>query len=145
MSTQPRRSIETPIASEYTLQYSKAPNGIVAGKIKGIAMIDPAVASRRSTADVWLKHLWNQLESKFKNISDAFRQFNISKKGQVTFNEFNYILDTLAIRFSKEQTKEMFDAMDGDCDGKLTYPDFVNLAESVRSGEEISHISSTYG
>lgn len=108
-------------------------------------MIDPGVADRRSNVQVFLKHFWNELENKFANLSDAFRQFNITKNKHVNFAEFNYILDTLAIRFSKEQTKQMFDHMDGDSDGKLTYQDFVNVGESVRSGEEISTISSITG
>ena len=105
-------------------------------------MIDPAVAGRNSTVDVWLKHLWHELEIKFRTASNAFRQFNIGKRGNVNFNEFKYIMDTLAIRFTKEQTKEMFNAMDGDSDGRLSYQDFVNVSEAFRSGEEISTISS---
>lgn len=38
----------------------------------------------------------------------------------------------------------MFDHLDGDCDGKLTYQDFTNLAEAFKTGEDISSISSFY-
>ena len=53
------------------------------------------------------------------------------------------MLDTLAIRFSKEQTRQMFDYMDGDCDGKLTYVDFINTAEEISGGCEVGPISET--
>lgn len=144
MSSLPKRAGENKLQSEYTLAYTKVPNGITEGKIKGMPLVDPAVASRTSSAKVWLKHLWHELDSKFKNISDAFRQFNISKTKLVSFHDFNFILDTLAIRFTKEQTREMFDVMDSDCDGKLSYSDFVNLGESVLTDKDISTISLFY-
>lgn len=30
----------------------------------------------------------------------------------------------------------MFDFMDADCDGKLTYQDFANICESTKTGTE---------
>lgn len=98
----PRRDLETPVASEYTIAYSKAPHGLISEKVRGIPIIDPAVAGRDSEVTSWLRHFWLELTHKFKGANDAFRQFNISKKGKVTFAEFNYMLDTLSIRFSKE-------------------------------------------
>ena len=89
--------------------------------------IDPAVAGKDSKVEDWLRYLQKELDNKFKDQTDAFRQFNIRRDGKVSPQEFNFILDTLSIRFSREATKEMFDYMDGDCDGKLTYSDFVNL------------------
>lgn len=130
--------------SDYTIAYSKTPHGITEGKVKGVPLIDPAVASRSSTAKVWLRHLWNELEGKFQNITEAFRQFNISKSKYVSFQDFNFILDTLAIRFTKEQTREMFDTMDADCDGRLVYSDFVNLNESVKNDLDISTLATFY-
>jgi len=35
----------------------------------------------------------------------------------------------------------MFDYLDGDCDGKLTYQDFVSIGEAIKNGEDISTIS----
>lgn len=142
LSTQPK--VETELQSEYTVAYSKTPHGMTDARLKGVPLIDPAVGSRFSTSKVWLRHLYTELDSKFKSLTDAFRQFNISKQKHVSFQDFNFILDTLSIRFSKEQTREMFDAMDSDCDGKLTYGDFVNLGESVKTDQDISTLSSFY-
>lgn len=75
-------------------------------------MIDPAVASRKSQVHDWLIFFWRELIAKFKNANDAFRQFNISKTGKFTLHEFNFILDYLCIRFTKQQTKEMFEFLD---------------------------------
>jgi len=50
-------------------------------------------------------------------------------KGLVSFKEFYFILDTLAINFPQDHTKQMFDTMDGDKDGYITYQDFINLKE----------------
>ena len=61
----------------------------------------------------------------------------------MSLREFNFILDTLSIRFSKEATREMFNYMDGDCDGKLTYADFVNLKQfSMIGGTDAASINS---
>lgn len=41
------------------------------------------------------------------------------------------MLDFLSIRFSKQQTREMFDYLDQNNDGKLSYQDFINLQDMI--------------
>lgn len=145
MQSQPKRmsvaesAVSEKMASEYQIAFSKSPDGIVLGLSKGKMNIDPAVAGQNSKVEDWLKYFQKELEMKFKDSTDAFRQFNIRKNGKVNFHEFNFILDTLSIRFSKEATREMFDYMDGDCDGKLNYADFVNLKQfSMLASDAVS-------
>lgn len=120
----------------YKIAYSKHPDGIVNEMTKGRPLVDPAIAVRDSEVFDWLKYLWTEIESKFKNISDAFRQFNITKTSKINFKDFIFIIDFLCIRFSKQQTREMFDQLDSDCDGKLTYQDFYNLKDMIDKGSK---------
>jgi len=88
--------------TEYTIAFSKTPNGMIQGRMKDTPMIDPVIGPNESNVSVFIKHFWNELVYKFRNLSDAFRQFNISKNSKLSFTDFNYMLDTLSIRFSQD-------------------------------------------
>ena len=109
---------------DYTIQFSKAPNGISLGTAAKKCYFDPATLANDSNVRDWVNLFQKKLISKFNSINDAFRHFDICQTGKIDYKQFCFILDTLTIRFSQPQLREMFNYIDSDFDGLLTYQDF---------------------
>jgi len=98
------------------------------------SFIDPVIGGVDSNVEDWLRYFQKELQTKFREATDAFRHFDIKLNGLVSFGEFKFIIDFLAIRFPNRALHQMFNAIDSDGDGKLTYQDFVALREWANAG-----------
>ena len=62
----------------------------------------------------------------------AFRFFDLRSTGKISFADFSYIIDQLAIKFTRQQVQDVFNYLDKDNDKIITYTDFCELCEERR-------------
>lgn len=62
----------------------------------------------------------------------AFRFFDLRSTGKISFADFSYIVDQLSIKFTRHQVQDVFNYLDKDKDGQVTYTDFCELCEERR-------------
>jgi len=47
-----------------------------------------------------LEFIWTKIDEKFKNLSEAFRYFDLNANNRVSFNEFSKGLETLKVKMT---------------------------------------------
>ena len=76
--------------------------------------------------------LWIKLEERFKSMAEAFRYFDRNYNNRVCFGEFQKALDHMRIKFQVNTIASLFQALDRDNKGFISYRDFCALAEERR-------------
>lgn len=76
--------------------------------------------------------LWIKLEERFKTIGDAYRYFDKNYNNRVSFGEFQKALDHLRIKYQVDIIAEIFQKLDRDNKGYISYNDFCELSEEKR-------------
>ena len=73
-----------------------------------------------------------KLSEKFRNLAEAYRYFDQNFNNRVSFAEFQATLDALRIKYQVEQMDEIFQYLDKDQKGYVSYQDFCELLEERR-------------
>lgn len=85
-------------------------------------------------------NLMNNVIEKFrlqwKTIKKAFSDLNKGKTGAINPDELKVYLNNWGLPISEDQFKDIFDFMDSDKDGKITYEDLQNTIGKFISPEE---------
>ena len=76
--------------------------------------------------------LCDKIDERFKKVAAAFRFFDLRSTGKISFADFSYIIDQLSIKFTRQQVMMVFQYLDKDKDGSVTYNDFCELCEERR-------------
>jgi len=71
----------------------------------------------------------DKINERFKNILTAFRNFDSDHGLNLTLNEFAQGIDHLRIKISFDYVKKVFNYLDSDNDGEITFKDFRALDE----------------
>lgn len=79
-----------------------------------------------------LEFIWIKLQEKYITVAQAWRFFDIQNTGKLTKNDFMYGLETLKIKLTPADVTSVFDYLDKDLDGKVTYAEFCHLCEEKR-------------
>ena len=75
----------------------------------------------------FVSFLGETIESKFKNVTKAFRFFDQNHDGRINWIEFKKALSNLYIRLREPQIKEIFNAIDENQDGEIDYDEFSKI------------------
>lgn len=62
-----------------------------------------------------------------EDIIEAFKVFDMEKKGYITVHELRHIMTNLGEKFTEQEVNDMMREADGDGDGKINYADFVKI------------------
>jgi hypothetical protein len=81
-----------------------------------------------------LELFWQKLEERFKNIGESYRFLDKNHNNRLSFQEFVEALDNLEIKFSIDMLQKIFNYMDSDDKGYVTYQNFCEMAEERRRG-----------
>lgn len=94
--------------------------------------IKPSTKQDRDGTKALLDMVWSKIEEKFSKLQAAFRFFDRSNVGFVTYNEFAYGLERIGMKLSSEDVRKVFSHLNLNGDGKITFNKFVQLAEENR-------------
>ena len=70
------------------------------------------------------KVIFDKIHEQWKTIRKSFHDFSKDKSGGIEANELKFYLKHWDIHVSDETFKKIFDEIDFDKDGKITYADF---------------------
>lgn len=65
--------------------------------------------------------------AKFRTVASIFRYFDIKLVGAVTFTDFAFGVDQLALSISKDESLQIFTFLDQNRDNLLKFADFCAL------------------
>ena len=100
-------------------------------------------------------HVARKVHQKFHSIAQAFRHFDVQTQGSISFSDFSFTLENLALGLDRELMIQLFNYLDRDGDQQLKYNDFCSLftngsqfVEKERQYDQTSkasksHVSST--
>ena len=88
--------------------------------------------SAQGSLELMLDLLWIKLDERFGTMGQAFRYFDKNYNNRVSFGEFQKSLDHLRIKFQVDMIDKIFQSLDKDKKGYISYQDFANLAEETR-------------
>ena len=82
-----------------------------------------------------LDMLVRKIEEKYYRVAEAFKFFaSPSQSNKVTFNDFVIGLENLRLKLETKDIMKMFEYLDKDRDGHISYQEFCGLAEERRMG-----------
>lgn len=70
-----------------------------------------------------------KIHERFKNLLSAFRYFDNDHQLSLTLNEFAQGIEHLRIKISFDQVKQIFNFLDKDMDGQISFEEFKQLSE----------------
>mmetsp|Transcript_40279 Transcript_40279/g.61468 ORF Transcript_40279/g.61468 Transcript_40279/m.61468 type:complete len:124 (-) Transcript_40279:765-1136(-) len=73
-----------------------------------------------------------KIEEKFNSLAKAFLYFDRNNSQKISKQEFSKGLEVLRLKLSKEDIDHVFDHVDLDQDGLLSYQEFCGFAEEKR-------------
>ena len=83
-----------------------------------------------------LEFVWVRLQERFKNFSPAFRFFDLNFNNRVSFNEFQFGMENLKVKLSSRDQQLIFNFLDKDHKGYISYEDFTTLSPERRAGTD---------
>ena len=57
-------------------------------------------------------YFWGRINEKFDKIVKAFRYFDVHSRGILTFNDFKFCIEKLAIKLTDDEIKNIFAYID---------------------------------
>mmetsp|Transcript_20919 Transcript_20919/g.15363 ORF Transcript_20919/g.15363 Transcript_20919/m.15363 type:complete len:100 (-) Transcript_20919:3-302(-) len=78
--------------------------------------------------------IWLKLQEKFSSMSACFRFFDLNCDNKVNKQEFFTGIESLGVRLSYSSAMKVFEGLDKDLDGQLSYQEFCQLSEEKRRG-----------
>ena len=81
-------------------------------------------ASKTLTSKAPIQQFMDKVRTQWKTLKKAFGDLNSEKDGNIEKNELQYYLDHWGYNLSNEEFSTLFDAIDKDGDGKISYVDF---------------------
>jgi Ca2+-binding EF-hand superfamily protein len=84
--------------------------------------------------------VWGKIHEKFEKLSDAFRFFDADSNTKLSSKEFRDGLERLKIKLSSEDQELMFDFLDKDKNGWLSFHEFCWFLEENRDLETLEII-----
>lgn len=88
----------------------------------------PAEIHLRST----MEFIWIKIQERFSTISPAFRFFDKTMNGCITFDQFVMALEVLKVKLQSKDLLLVFNHLDSGKKGYLDYSDFCNLSDDKR-------------
>lgn len=79
-----------------------------------------------------MEFVWIRIQERFKKIGPAFRFFDVSCNGRITYDQFVISLETLKVKLSSKDILLVFNNLDQERKGFITYHDFCNLSDERR-------------
>ena len=80
----------------------------------------------------------DKIKTQWKTIRKAFCDMNKEKGGHITEQEFKFYLNHWSLNLSPEQFRVIFDRLDYDGDGKISYDDFhKSIGGEIHPGENL--------
>ena len=73
-----------------------------------------------------------KIEEKFHNLNKAFLSFDLDGDQGIGRHEFHKGIENLRVKLPKSEIDKVFDHMDQDLDGKLSYLEFCGFSEEKR-------------
>jgi Ca2+-binding EF-hand superfamily protein len=64
-------------------------------------------------------YFWGRINEKFDKIVKAFRYFDVHSRGILTFNDFKFCIEKLAIKLTDDEIKNIFAYIDRVINSKL--------------------------
>lgn len=77
-----------------------------------------------------------RLQQKFKKIADTFRFFDRNYDNSISFKEFRVVCEELDMRFTQNELNVVFNYLDGNKSGFVTYLEFCSLTDERISGKD---------
>lgn len=78
--------------------------------------------------------IWVKICEKFDKINLAYKFFAGLSTNKISFNDFVIGLENLRLKLTTKEISEVFDNLDLDRDGYISYLEFCNLSEERRRG-----------
>ena len=76
--------------------------------------------------------IWTKIEERFHFVAAAFRSFDLDINNNITLGAFETGLDNLRIKISSKEVRKIFNYLDQDQDGGISYNEFCALCEEKR-------------
>ncbi len=87
-----------------------------------------------SDVDRLLALLELKISEKFEKLNQAYKFFAGITTSKISFNDFVIGLENLRMKLATRDITAMFEALDSDRDGYISYVEFCNLSEERRRG-----------
>jgi len=68
-----------------------------------------------------LASFWDKVHARFADFSKSFRFFARNHENYINFKQFSIGCETLSLKYSSQDLKEIFDYLDKDKNGFITY------------------------
>lgn len=78
--------------------------------------------------------IWTKVHEKFDKINHAYKFFAGLTTSMISFNDFVIGLENLRLKLTTKEISDVFESLDKDRDGYISYLEFCNLAEERRRG-----------
>ena len=99
------------------------------GRINFTRFLDRYRIAMRTTDLVWMEAITDAIAAKlfsaFRTLEESFRRFDEDDSGSITLDELERGLEKLKLGLSKSQLFEIMRSLDTNCDGRVTFDEFV--------------------
>ena len=69
--------------------------------------------------------------TRFDSVQSMYRAFDRHAKGQISFSDFSYALEQQDVQLDKDTAVQLFNYLDRDSSGYLSYREFVTLCQDA--------------
>jgi Ca2+-binding EF-hand superfamily protein len=77
-----------------------------------------------------IEMVWIKIDEKYAQINEAFRAFDRRNKNKISKPDFVYTLEkVLKVIIPSDEMANIYNFLDKDCDGYISYHEFCNLCE----------------
>ncbi|CDW88969.1 ef hand family protein [Stylonychia lemnae] len=83
--------------------------------------------------------IWVKIQEKYDKINHAYKFFAGLSTNKISFNDFVIGLENLRLKLTTKEINDVFNSLDQDKDGYISYLEFCNMAEERRRGIDPFH------
>ena len=77
-----------------------------------------------------IARIWIKIDEKFAHMKEAFRSFDRKSNNKISKPDFAVSLEkTLKVMIPSDELAQVFNFLDHDADGYISYQEFCNLSE----------------
>ncbi len=93
---------------------------------------EPPVSEVKDYLHHLLEIIWIKVQERHFTVAQAFRYFDIQNSGKVSKSDLIYGLEQLKVKLSSADVTSVFDFLDKNKDGFISYSEFCYLCEEKR-------------